>query len=116
MWQAGILILYLIHHAHTTWTTHSRCPALNQSVRCKSYPKFDQCQTDTNCPGGKICCPQKCGKECITPSLPIGNRPGCPVCLGTQAGTECSLCAHFQNLCNADTECKAGVLFLILPL
>ncbi|CAG2255625.1 unnamed protein product [Mytilus edulis] len=91
----------------TTWTTHSRCPALNQSVRCKSYPKFDQCQTDTNCPGGKICCPQKCGKECITPSLPIGNRPGCPVCLGTQAGTECPLCVHFQNLCNADTECKA---------
>ncbi|VDI37322.1 Hypothetical predicted protein [Mytilus galloprovincialis] len=106
MWQTGILILYLIHHAHTT--SHSRCPALNRSVRCESYPKFDQCQTDTNCHGGKVCCPQKCGKECITPTLPIGNRPGCPVCLGTQAGTECPLCAHFQNLCNADTECKPG--------
>ncbi|CAC5397522.1 unnamed protein product [Mytilus coruscus] len=160
MWQAGILILYLIHHAHTA--NDPRCPALNRSVRCKSYLKGHQCQTDTNCHGGKVCCPLKCGKECVIPiplkprpgvcpSVPKnvpescanvfltsdcqfdadcknrnqkccrqscgnlactdpikGNRPGCPVCSNNPGSTDCPLCAHFNQQCNADSECQPG--------
>ncbi|CAC5397521.1 unnamed protein product [Mytilus coruscus] len=141
---------------------NSRCPVLNQRLRCSSYQKVDQCQTDTNCRGGKVCCPQKCGKECVTPippnprqgvcpSLPKevpeickrirvisnchvdsdcksrnqkccrkpcgnfactdpikGDRPGCPVCSNNQGSTECPVCVRYQQLCNADTECKPG--------
>ncbi|XP_076080973.1 uncharacterized protein LOC143051872 isoform X1 [Mytilus galloprovincialis] len=160
MWQAGILLACLIHCVHTT--SYPRCPVLNPRDRCSSYIKNDECQTDSNCNGGKVCCPQKCGKECIKvtpipprqgvcPAVPkvvpeictrslvvsnckvdrdcksrnqkccrkpcgnfactdpiTGNRPGCPVCLGTQATTECPVCVRYQQLCNADTECKPG--------
>ncbi|XP_052097514.1 uncharacterized protein ZC84.1-like [Mytilus californianus] len=167
MWQAGILILYLIHYVHTG--NDPRCPVLNRSVRCKSYLKVDQCQTDTNCHGGKVCCPQKCGKDCVTPipakprpgvcpSVPKdvpeickrirvisnchvdtdcrsrnqkccrkpcgnfactdplkGDRPGCPVCLNNQGSTECPVCVRYQQLCNADTECKPGQMCCFNP-
>ncbi|CAC5397517.1 unnamed protein product [Mytilus coruscus] len=105
MWQAGILILYLIHHAHTA--NDPRCPAVNRSVICNSYLIIDRCQTDNNCHGGKVCCQQKCGKKCVIPIKPKPKLGICPPVVDKPASF-CMLAKVASSCSGNDADCKGS--------
>ncbi|XP_063438104.1 cysteine-rich motor neuron 1 protein-like isoform X1 [Mytilus trossulus] len=105
MWQAGLLLACLIHCVHTT--SYPRCPVLNPTDRCSSYIKSDNCQTDSNCYGGKVCCPQKCGKDCVNP---IKQKPKLGICPAVdEKPLEFCQRARVSSNCNGnDGDCKGS--------